>query len=180
MKIALVLLLCALTIGITACTANDNNGQPLTEGRVGDNVSPYYNNDFNNRQIMGQDGLNDRNNNRVNTNTRNTNAEAKRMADTAGKVRGVDDATVVIAGGNVYVALDLEDRLQSTQANKVEKEVYNKLSKMANRYRIMITSDDDLYGRLRDVGDGLRAGTPVNVYDNDFRLFDNNFRSNIR
>ncbi|MGD9677965.1 MAG: YhcN/YlaJ family sporulation lipoprotein [Vulcanibacillus sp.] len=188
MKITLVLILCTLMIGVTACSLNDN-GQPLTKsddreklrGDVsGDNVSPYnYNGDYySDRLSMGTDGLQADELTRFNKT--NTNEEAKKMADAAAKIKGVDDATIVIAGGNVYVALDLDNQVQSNQAYKVENEVYDKLSKLSGGNRIMITSDDDLYGRLRDVGDGIDTGTPINKYDDDFRLFDRNFRYNVR
>ncbi len=173
-RITLLLLLSILIIGVTACTAN-NEELPLSRGEMSDNnVSPYYANDYDNR-------MTDRDSNNNMNNTMNNNEEAKKMADTAGKVNGVDDATVVIAGGNVYVALDLDDKIQSNQASNVERDVYNKLNKLArNNYRVMITSDADLFGRLRDIGDGINAGTPTDIYDNDFRMFDKNFRGNIR
>jgi len=107
----------------------------------------------------------------------NVNAEAERIADAAAQVKGVDDATVVIAGGTAYVALDLTDRVQTREAANVERAVYNKLKQYANRYNLSITSDADLFGRLRDIGDGVRGGTPVNNYQTDLRDFDTRFNN---
>ncbi len=135
-----------------------------------DGYNGYRTNRFN--DVNGYD-------NRYRTNQFRTNAnrDADRMAEAADRVKGVDGATVVIAGGNAYVALDIKDKVNSAQANRVEREVYRQLTKTANRYNVYITSDDDMFGRLRDVGDGIRNGTPVNDYRNDLRDFDTRFRT---
>lgn len=169
-KFAVVILAVTMAFGLGACNMDYDRG--LTRGyNTPDGLAPYAN-DYDNRY-----GLNDRNNrfngdymyrgmggNRFNVT--DANAEAERLAEKAVRVRGVEDATVVITGRTAYVAIDLADKIQSQEADRIEREVYRTLAKN-NRYRIAITSDEDLFGRLRDIGDGVRNGTPVERYQRD-------------
>jgi len=141
------------------------------------NNGMIYNRNDRGRLTRNTDDTNNRNGYLNNRNLGNVNAEAERIADAAAQVKGVDDATVVIAGGTAYVALDLTDRVQTREAANVERAVYNKLKQYANRYNLSITSDADLFGRLRDIGDGVRGGTPVNNYQTDLRDFDTRFNN---
>lgn len=201
-KFKLLVLASLLVLGLTACNV-DNDNRPLTrgynqpnmlDGNDGRKVNPYtydgitpYRNVTPYNRYDGTYGAYNYNpygpNNvgpygfRANQFRNNANDDADRMAETAARVNGVEDATVVIAGGNAYVGLDLEDRIQSTEANRVERNVYNALKRLYPRYNIRITSDADLFGRLRDVGDGIRGGTAVDRFKTDFRDFDNRFRT---
>ncbi|TCS82068.1 YhcN/YlaJ family sporulation lipoprotein [Tepidibacillus fermentans] len=111
----------------------------------------------------------------------NVNAEADRLADIAARVNGVHDATVVIAGGNVYVGINLNDRIQTgPQSDAVERNVYHAVKKAAPHYNVYITSDADLLGRLRNIGDGIRNGTPIDRFQTDMRDFNTRFRTYTR
>lgn len=187
-----------MVLTVSAC--NMNNNRDLTKGYDNNGLRPYtygdnYPNNGRNGMLYNRyDNTNrystnrydplanntrDYSMNRYNTNnnrlTTNTNDQADKIANIASRVNGVNDATVVIAGRTAYVGLDLNDNVQSNQANSVERKVYNAVKKSANGYNVSITSDNDLFGRLRDIGDGIRSGTPLNNYRNDFRTFDNRF-----
>lgn len=140
----------------------DNYGFMDNRGRDRFNANRYntYRNNGDN-----VDRFNANNTNRFRT---NANQDAERLASQAAKINGVDDATVVIVGRTAYVALDLKDRVDSRQATRVERSVRRSLEQASKRYNISITSDADLYGRLRDIGDGIRNGTPAEYYRNDF------------
>ena len=191
-KIALLVLVSLLVLVVSAC--NVGNDRDLTRGyNTPDGLAPYtYDNDRDNGILFNRDnrfnanrygymdnnGLDRFNANRFNDNRYRTNAneDAERMANLAAKIKGVDDATVVISGRNAYVGLDLEDQVQTRNSTAVESQVNRTLRKFANRYDIRITSDADTFGRLRDIGDGVRNGTPLDRYQTDFRDFDNRFR----
>lgn len=98
--------------------------------------------------------------------------EADRMADAAAGVAGVEDAVAVINGGYAYVAIDLEDTVSRDQAGKVEREVTRTLQRIMPRYDFRVTSNNRLLNRIRDIGDGLRNGTPNNNYRTDFNDLD--------
>ncbi len=189
-KITSFLLISVLVIGLSACNLGDRN---LTRGNVydrdmGRTVTPYtydgtrkydYNNDnlygnrYDNRYGYNMNGQN----NQTYRFRTNANTDTDAMADIAARVRGVDNATVVVAGGNAYVGLNLDNSVQRNEAETVEQKVYNALKSYTNRYTISVTSDADLFGRLRDIGDGIRGGTPYDRYQTDFRDFDTRFRT---
>jgi len=208
-KITVLVLVALLAVGLSACgmdndrnlTRGYDNNPNLTRsydnpnmlngqnGVPNDNNMYNRNNRYNTYNTPNPNGLNNNYNNnyygpnryRTNSFRTNANGDAERMANIAGKVKGVDDATVVIAGGTAYVGLNLEDRVNSQNAQNVETKVYNAIKKAAaSRYNISITSDADMFGRLRDVGDGIRGGSPLNQFDNDLRDFDNRFRTFTR
>lgn len=170
-KFAIVILAVTMAMGLGAC--NMDNNRDLTRGyNTPDGLAPYADNYDYRYGLNGDNRFNGdymyRGMDRNRTDANNLNAEADRLAKKAVRVRGVEDATVVITGRTAYVAIDLDDKIQSREANRVEREVYRALSNNNNRYRIAITSDEDLFGRLRDIGDGVRNGTPVERYQRDF------------
>ncbi|OEF99850.1 hypothetical protein BHF71_01360 [Vulcanibacillus modesticaldus] len=188
-KITILLLVSLLVIVLSACNVGER--RPLTRGyTTPDGIAPYtiYDKDYRNDNLYNRRDYRYQYDNRYGVRdydyrTRNfstANVDADKMAEIAAKVPGVDDATVVIAGGNAYVALDLKDRVTTNEANSVEQQVYNALRRFATKYDIKITSDADLFGRLRDMGDNIREGTPLNRYDRDFRDFDKRFGTNFR
>ncbi|MFV9510389.1 YhcN/YlaJ family sporulation lipoprotein [Tepidibacillus sp. LV47] len=184
-KIFLFVIATLLVLGLVGCnTAN----RPLTQGYNDRNVHPYaydgtryYGTYHDGAPYYGTPNYGPYYNyNRV-TPYANVNREADRLADIAARINGVDDATVVIAGGNVYVGIDLNDRIQSgTQSETVERNVYNAVKKAAPRYNVYVTSDADLLGRLRNIGDGIRNGTPIDRFQTDMRDFNTRFRTYTR
>ncbi len=112
--------------------------------------------------------------NRTNNMT-NMNAEASRMASLATQVKGVRDATVVIAGRNAYVGLNIDNNLSSTTGRAIEQEVVRKLASYARNYTIRVTSDATMFGRIRDINTGLRQGGTMDRYRTDFDYLDRNF-----
>ncbi len=180
-----------LVLGLVGCNANRpltqsyndrNNVRPYsydgtrTYGTYNEGA-PYYgapNYSPNYNRVTPYNGVTPYANN-------NANTEADRLAKVASSVSGVDSATVVIAGGNAYVGVNLNDRIQSgTQSDAVERNVYNAVKKAANRYNVYITTDANLLGQLRNIGDGVRNGTPVDRFQNDMRDFNTRFRTYTR
>lgn len=196
-KILTFMIISIMVIGLSACNLGDRDltrGDTTYDQNFGRNVTPYTYDGGTRDYPYDRYGTRDRygtmdelggNMNRVDR-TRgtqfqtNANRDADQMATLAARNNGVQDATVVIAGGNAYVALDLDDKIQRNRAETVERAVYNSLSRYANRYNVSITSDADLFGRLRDIGDGVRDGAPLDRYQTDFRDFDNRFRTFTR
>lgn len=186
-KILSFIFISIMVIGLSACNLGDRDltrGDNTYDRDLGRTVTPYTYDGYRDYRYdrygtMGDD-VNRLNRNRGTQFQANANRDADQMATLAARNNGVEDATVVIAGGNAYVALDLNDKIQRNQAESVERAVYNSLSRYANRYNVSITSDADLFGRLRDIGDGVRDGAPLDRYQTDFRNFDNRFRTFTR
>jgi YhcN/YlaJ family sporulation lipoprotein len=109
-----------------------------------------------------------RNRNNVN----NFFQDADRIAKAAAQVNGVNNATAVIVGGTAYVGLDLNTRVNRRQADAVEDQVARHVSRVAPRYHVVVTSDADLFGQLREIDNGLRGGRPVDDYRNQLGVID--------
>lgn len=97
---------------------------------------------------------------------RDLQAEADSMADVAVKVPNVSRATAVINGATVYVGITMADTVRSSgKAANIREEVRQRVqAKMPPSYRIRVSSDATIFGRIQDIGAGLRDGTPVNNY----------------
>jgi len=193
-----------MVLGLFGCNAN----RPLTQSYNDRNVhpysydgtrtygtynegAPYYGSQYYNgapnysanyNRVAPYNGVTPyANNGNRNNAMNNANAEADRLSNVASSVSGVDSATVVIAGSNAYVGVNLNDRIQSgTQSDTVERNVYNAVKKAASRYNVYITTDANLLGQLRNIGDGIRGGTPVDRFQNDMRDFNTRFRTYTR
>ncbi len=109
-----------------------------------------------------------RNRNNVN----NVFFDADRMAEVASEVNGVDNATAVIVGGTAYVGLDLDTRVNRREADAVEDEVARRVNRVVPRYHVIVTSDADLLGQLREMDNGLRNGRPADDYRNQLSAID--------
>lgn len=191
-KILILLLIGALVLGVVGCSSN--NAGTLGDGKVNPNgLNPYSadRNDLSNR-LSRDDRIANRYNDRskdlyemetdnsgykMNMSNGNYNVDSQKMANSCERIKGVDDASCVIANGKAYVALDLGDNVQSTDAERIERECSKKLQKYGKNYSINITSDEDYFGKLRDIGDGIRNGSPLSDFEKDFGDFDNNFNA---
>ncbi|GAB7387877.1 hypothetical protein BSNK01_17140 [Bacillaceae bacterium] len=98
---------------------------------------------------------------------RKRNADGEQMVRAAKKVNGVKEAAVVVTGNTAYVGVALQGSIPPRQARQIEENVAYALARLKPQYRILITSERTVYDRLRDVGNGLRGGTPVNNYRTD-------------
>jgi hypothetical protein len=67
--------------------------------------------------------------------------DAQIMADMANSVKGVDDATVFIAGGQAYVALDIDQNLETNKQLQVHDQVQKALQFKMPRYNVHLTTD---------------------------------------
>ncbi|MEX2104366.1 MAG: YhcN/YlaJ family sporulation lipoprotein [Bacilli bacterium] len=144
-----------IAASLAGCTAN-RDANPNTYGT---NANNYGLNNTNRVLTYDQDGYNGFRN--ANPNMRigrqtdvNYGTETRRMATAAERVRGVDDATVVITGGTAYVGLDIESEYRGNP-EQVEREVYRVVSRMMPRYDIRITSDRGSFKQLRNLGEGF-------------------------
>jgi YhcN/YlaJ family sporulation lipoprotein len=93
--------------------------------------------------------------------------DADIIANVASRVKGVDDATVVIMGGTAYVALDIDQNMSREKQMKAHKQVRLHLERKMPRYNINLTSDAQIVSRIRNIGNGITNGRPVNDFRNE-------------
>lgn len=79
---------------------------------------------------------------------RTVSADARRMEQAAENVDGVEDATVVILGGNALVRIDLAPHVARSRAPAIEEEVARQLFDIVPRYEFRVSSDERLFNHL--------------------------------
>ncbi|MBO8172031.1 MAG: YhcN/YlaJ family sporulation lipoprotein [Bacillaceae bacterium] len=92
-----------------------------------------------------------------NTDLFNIYAESGRMTARARQVEGVRNATVIINGGNAYVALELDPNLNPSQRTETEMEVRRQLQYMMPRYNVRVTSENQFLNRVRNLMDTFQT-----------------------
>ncbi|MFO7248752.1 MAG: YhcN/YlaJ family sporulation lipoprotein [Bacillota bacterium] len=92
---------------------------------------------------------------------------ADQLAGRLARIPGVKNATVVIAGGNVYVGLDLDRRTPPQVADRICDEARSLVRGKLSRYDVYVTADRSITGRLMEIRDGWRNGTPLDNYNGD-------------
>gem|GEM_PF-2617418 len=92
---------------------------------------------------------------------------ADELAGRLARIPGVKNATVVIAGGNVYVGLDLDRRTPPQVADRICDEARSLVRGKLSRYDVYVTADRSITGRLMEIRDGWRNGTPLDNYNGD-------------
>jgi hypothetical protein len=70
------------------------------------------------------------------------------MEQAAENVDGVEDATVVILGGNALVRIDLAPHVARSRAPAIEEEVARQLFDIVPRYEFRVSSDERLFNHL--------------------------------
>jgi YhcN/YlaJ family sporulation lipoprotein len=99
------------------------------------------------------------------TDPRETGRLADRLATEAKRVEGVERATVVLAGNTCYVGLDIRDGVERKETNRIMEEVAERLKKTEPRLtRVMVSTDADVFTRLKRIADGLKQGRPISAF----------------
>lgn len=99
--------------------------------------------------------------------------ETMQMADDiareASKVAGVNGASAVVAGKNVYIGLDIGATNEKVQTEVIEKNVLNRVKNMEQDKRFYVTSDADTVTRIRRVSEGIAAKKPVSTLNSEIQ-----------
>lgn len=102
------------------------------------------------------------------TDPREASRLAERMAGVAEKQRGVQSATVVLAGSTVYVGVDLENSIEQEQTAQVKRNVATKVKDADDRVaRVLVTTDPDTITRLERIASGVERGKPVTAFTDE-------------
>lgn len=139
-----------LFMSLAACTADNQAGDGRDNGlhRTGARDSQteeirYQRNDGDNNFSKQNPHI------RVgDPNPRTVEAETRRMERAAENVDGVEDATVVIAGGNAFVRIDIARDVHKSRAPALEEEVAQQLFDIIPRYQYRVTTDGRLFNQL--------------------------------
>lgn len=73
------------------------------------------------------------------------------LANDARKIKGVNDASVLVIGRTAFVGLDINKDMKGNKAKKIKKECANKLKANSKLTSVMVTADPDLLQRIQDI-----------------------------
>jgi YhcN/YlaJ family sporulation lipoprotein len=89
---------------------------------------------------------------------------ANRAATEAGKIMGVNKATVIVSGKIIYIGLDLKANLDKQKSAEIEKNVVDRVKSMESGYTVMVSSDVDTVTRIKNVAQGIAQGKPLSSF----------------
>ncbi|WP_408007065.1 YhcN/YlaJ family sporulation lipoprotein [Pseudalkalibacillus sp. A8] len=175
-----------LTSTLAACNADGNE---TMDTRYNNDTRPigYYSNNADGEGPLTEMADRDRNRNDLDRTEINYADDynggdlATRIRDRVKGMKNVEDARVVVNGDTVLVGIDTNDRNDQAIREKVK----NTVQKMTDK-NVRVTTDEDMFTRIRNVDDDLREGngfaevrSDVNEIMNDLgdarrRPFENN------
>jgi YhcN/YlaJ family sporulation lipoprotein len=134
-----------------------NNGNGL--GYNNDN-GLGYNNGLRNNGQGNSDALGN------NVGYKTTAQENENLESTIEGINGVRNATIVITGNTAYVGITLDNN--TTDANNIKSNVSQQIkSSNRNISTVYVSTDAGFMNRLRNVGNGIRAGRPISGFTNE-------------
>ncbi|MDR7073639.1 YhcN/YlaJ family sporulation lipoprotein [Fictibacillus barbaricus] len=158
-----------LCTGLAACNGvnqsqdkNDNDTRPIG----------YYSNEGDNRGDLDRSkgpitDMADRNTVDHNATYHEdyNGALAERIANKVNKIKGVDDAHVILEDNTVIVGVDTSDKKRDQLINKVS----DTAKKIAPDHNVKVTADKRMNARIKSVENDLRDGRAYSEVDTDVR-----------
>ncbi|WP_240376452.1 YhcN/YlaJ family sporulation lipoprotein [Bacillus piscicola] len=87
---------------------------------------------------------------------------ARKIENSVENIKGVDDAKVIVRDQDVIVGIDTyeDDRNHNDLTNKVEKKVKSAMDN--DNVEVYVTTDEEQFGNIEQVGNDLQNGTGMN------------------
>ncbi|KKB41967.1 lipoprotein [Bacillus thermotolerans] len=89
------------------------------------------------------------------------------LADTARRIPGVQDATAVTWGSYAVVGIDVDANLDRTEVGSIKYAVAEGLKDQTHGKEAVVVADPDLYARLKEVGQDMENGQPLEGIANE-------------
>lgn len=83
---------------------------------------------------------------------------AERLTRAADDVPGVDRATVVVSGSDAVIGIRPRSNLAPQQVKVIEQQVHSAARSVAPSLNIRVTSDHDMFGRIRGINEAIYQG----------------------
>ncbi|MCF6138081.1 YhcN/YlaJ family sporulation lipoprotein [Pseudalkalibacillus berkeleyi] len=167
-----------LTSALTACNADDNEA---LDTRYDNDTRPigYYTNDGRGEGPMTRIADRDRKDldrKEVNYADDYQGGDlARRISKKVNNMRDVDDARVVVTRDSVLIGVDTNDR----NDRDVKPKVKSAVKKMTDK-DVRVTTDEDMFTRIRDVDNDLRDGNGYNEVESDVNAIMNDIGDALR
>ncbi|WLD92225.1 YhcN/YlaJ family sporulation lipoprotein [Alkalihalobacillus sp. AL-G] len=170
-----------LTGALTACNADDNEALDTRDANDTRPIGYYSNENMNNgdrgegpltqiadrddggNNLVGRNGGNDGNGAQINYADGYEGDLAQRISRKVNKMDNVEDARVIINNDAVIVGIDTSDQNDRNVKEQVRKEVQEITNK-----NVRVTTDEEMFTRIRNVDDDLRNGNGFDEVRSDF------------
>lgn len=115
-------------------------------------------NDGKNAEMNGQQF---RNNTNGNINSKENEEISVRLEKAALEVPHVKAADAVVLGDYVFVAVDVDKNIDRSQVGSIKYSVTERLQNDPYGKRAIVVADPDIIARLKEVGQDIAAGKPI-------------------
>lgn len=86
---------------------------------------------------------------------------AQHLVDLASRVPKVNDATAVVIGNYALVGIDVDEDLERSEVGMIKYSVAESLKKDPYGAQAVVIADPDMTARLREIGDDIKNGKPI-------------------
>ncbi|WP_163536683.1 YhcN/YlaJ family sporulation lipoprotein [Gracilibacillus sp. YIM 98692] len=94
----------------------------------------------------------------------NNQEKAQRLANLAGSVPNVNDASALITNRAVIISIDVDDDLDQTHVGSIKYSVLEAVHHDPYGANAVIVADADMHKRLQGIGDKIQQGHPVEAF----------------
>jgi len=92
---------------------------------------------------------------------------ATRVETEAAKVEEVNQATALVSDKNIYIGLELKEKLDKQKSTTIERSALDRMIYLEPNYAIGVTSEMDLVNKIKDVAQGFSLGHPLSSFQNE-------------
>ncbi|WP_080846651.1 YhcN/YlaJ family sporulation lipoprotein [Cytobacillus gottheilii] len=118
-------------------------------------------NDAASPNTTGQNAINVRNSTIQETDRQSGQEISKHLVDLATSLPNVNDATAIVLGQYAIVGIDVNKDLDRSEVGSIKYSVAEILKKDPHGARALVVADPDINARLREIGDDIGAGRPL-------------------
>ncbi len=86
---------------------------------------------------------------------------SKHLSDLAASIPKVNDATAVVLGKYAIVGIDVNKDLDRSEVGTIKYSVAESLKNDPHGARAIVVADPDMNARLREIGEDIRKGEPI-------------------
>ncbi|MDF1506731.1 YhcN/YlaJ family sporulation lipoprotein [Robertmurraya sp. DFI.2.37] len=108
-----------------------------------------------------QQALNVRNSTIQNVDRKSGQEISQHLVDLAASIPNVNDAAAVVLGNYAIVGIDVNEDLERSEVGSIKYSVAESLKNDPHGARAVVVADPDMTARIREIGNDIRDGKPI-------------------
>ncbi|WP_243108594.1 YhcN/YlaJ family sporulation lipoprotein [Clostridium rectalis] len=146
-SIMTLLLVCAFSLNIMACSTNNKTAQESK----------------NNTQQAQEKGTE-----QMDEKTKNLSQRAEKIATAVASIPGIKTANVVISEERALVGVNIENNAEGKITDDLKNKVDTKVKETDTEIKtVAVSADPDVITRITNVGNGIKEGRPLSEFGNE-------------